>query len=127
MHEHLSQTPDPVRRPRRHRWRPRLPALVGTCPGHRLQLWQGQAQAGVGQHEVVVYLEERQLLTQSRFMFRILRSLSQPLQAWESKRASPETELALELVDAEVPIVPLPLQHTKRGQAAREMMPLRPF
>ena len=37
-----------------------------------------------------------------------------------------ETELALEVVDTEVPIVPLPLQHTTRGQAAREMMPLRP-
>jgi hypothetical protein len=42
-------------------------------------------------------------------------------------KASLETELALELVEAEVPIMPLPLQPTKRGQAAREMMPLRPF
>ena len=52
----------------------------------------------------------------------MLRSLSQPLQAWEWMRAPLETELALELVDTEVPIVPLPLQHTKGGQAAREMM-----
>jgi hypothetical protein len=59
--------------------------------------------------------------------YQTLRSLSQPLQTWECMRASLETELALELVDAEVPIVPFPLQHTKRGQAAREMMPLRPF
>jgi hypothetical protein len=58
---------------------------------------------------------------------RILRSVCQPLQAWECKRASRETELALDLVEAEVPIVPFPLSHTKRGQTAREMMPLRPF
>ena len=58
---------------------------------------------------------------------RVLRSASQPLQGRKHTGATSQTELALELVDAEVPIVPLPLQHTKRGQAAREMMPLRPF
>ena len=42
-------------------------------------------------------------------------------------RASLETELALQFVDAELPIVPLPLQYTKGDQAAREMVPLRPF
>jgi hypothetical protein len=59
--------------------------------------------------------------------YQTLRSSSQPLQAWECMRASLETELSLEFVKAEVSIVPLPLQHTKRDQAAREMMPLRPF
>jgi hypothetical protein len=69
MHEHLSHTPDPVRQPRCQRRRPRLPALDGTRARHQLQLWQGEAQAGVGQPEVVAYMEERQLLAQSRFVF----------------------------------------------------------
>jgi hypothetical protein len=41
--------------------------------------------------------------------------------------ASLEIELSLAFVDAEVPIVPLPLQHTQCDQAARELMPVRPF
>src|SRR5919197_2546866 len=39
-------------------------------------------------------------------------------------RASLETELSLEFVDAEVPIVSLALQHTKGDQAAGDVMPL---
>lgn len=62
-------TPHPIRQPRGHRRRPRLPALDGTCARHRLQLWQSQAHAGGGQHEVVLGVEERPLLTQPRFVF----------------------------------------------------------
>jgi hypothetical protein len=41
--------------------------------------------------------------------------------------ASLDTELPLEFVDAELAIMPLPLQHTKRDQAAGEMLLLSPF
>jgi hypothetical protein len=58
-----------IRQPGRHRWCPRLPTLDGTCPGHWLQLWQGQAQAGVGQDKIMIRVEECQLLTQPRFVF----------------------------------------------------------
>jgi hypothetical protein len=43
--------------------------LDGPGPGHGLELWQRQAQAGVGQDKVVANMEERQLLTQARFVF----------------------------------------------------------
>jgi hypothetical protein len=69
IHEDFSHTPPPVRQPRRHRRRPRLPALDGTRARYRLQLWQGQAQAGVGQNKIVVRVEQSQLLTQPRFVF----------------------------------------------------------
>ena len=41
-------------------------------------------------------------------------------------RAPLETELALEFVDAELPIMSLPLQHTKSDEAAGHMMLLSP-
>jgi hypothetical protein len=69
IEQHFSQTPHSIRQPRCHRWRPRLPALDGTGPGHGLELWQGQAQAGMGQHKIVVGVEQSQLLAQSRFVF----------------------------------------------------------
>jgi hypothetical protein len=69
IQEDFSQTPNPVRQPRCHRRRPRLPALEDTRARHRLQLWQGQAQAGMGQNKIVVCVEQSQLLTQSRFVF----------------------------------------------------------
>jgi len=69
----------------------------------------------------------RPIRVQAHCLSQTLRSSSQPLQTGKCMRTSLETEVALELADAEVAIVPLPLQHTKRGQAAREMMPLRPF
>jgi hypothetical protein len=59
VHQDLSQTPYPIRQPRRHCRRPRLPALSGTRTGHGLELRQGHAQAGVGQHEVMIGMEER--------------------------------------------------------------------
>ena len=43
-----------------------------------------------------------------------LRSSSKPLQCWEGMVASLETELPLELVDTELPIIAFPLQHTER-------------
>jgi hypothetical protein len=58
-----------VRQSCRHGRRPRLPALGGTGAGHWLELWQGHAQAGVGQDKIVVGVEQSQLLTQSRFVF----------------------------------------------------------
>jgi hypothetical protein len=42
-----------------------------------------------------------------------LRSSSEPLQAWEDLGPSIETELPLKFVDAEVPTIALPFQHTK--------------
>jgi hypothetical protein len=55
-----------------------------------------------------------------------LRSSSQLLPAWECMRASLETALSLEGVEAEVPLAPLPLPHTQGHPAAREMLPWRP-
>jgi hypothetical protein len=81
---------------------------AATCPqGKQRRKWQPE-KAVAGQEQT-------------------LRSSSQPLQAWECMRASLETELALQFVKAELPIGPLPLQHTKGDEAAREMVPLRPF
>jgi hypothetical protein len=59
----FSQAPHMVGQSRRHRRRPRLPPLDGCRLGDRIELGQRQAQAGVRQHEVVVHLEHRQLLT----------------------------------------------------------------
>src|SRR5919198_1650133 len=56
-----------------------------------------------------------------------LRSSPQPLQSWECMGASLETELPLEFVEAELAIMPLPLQHTTGDQAAGEMLLLSPF
>ena len=56
VHQYLSHTPDAIGQARRHCWRPRLPALTGF---HRVHLiGQRQAQARVGQHEIVVALEQ---------------------------------------------------------------------
>jgi hypothetical protein len=55
-----------------------------------------------------------------------LRSSSYPLQRWEYKGASLETELSLEFVDAEVPIMSFPLQHTEGDEAAGHVMLLSP-
>jgi hypothetical protein len=51
-----------------------------------------------------------------------LRSSSYPLQSWEYKGASLETELSFELIDAEVPIMSFPLQHAKRDKAIGHVM-----
>jgi len=58
--------PPPVRPARCHCWRPRRPALEAPRARYRLRLWQGEAQAGVGQHEVGVGVEACQLLPQAR-------------------------------------------------------------
>jgi uncharacterized protein YjbI with pentapeptide repeats len=42
-----------------------------------------------------------------------LRSSSKPLQSWEGMVASLETELPLEVVDTQLPIIAFPLQHTE--------------
>jgi hypothetical protein len=50
VHQYLSHTPDAIGQARRHRRRPRLPALTGF---HRVHpIGQRQAQARVGQHEI---------------------------------------------------------------------------
>ena len=54
---------------RRHRRRPRLPPLDSLGLGDRLQLGQGQTQAGVGQHKIMIGVEQSQLLTQPGFVF----------------------------------------------------------
>jgi hypothetical protein len=56
-----------------------------------------------------------------------LRSAPQPLQRWESQAAAPQTEEPLEFVDAQVPLMSFVLQHTKSGETAGHMMPLRPL
>jgi hypothetical protein len=56
----------------------------------------------------------------------MLRSASYPLQSWESTGASLETELSLEFVNAEVPIMACPLQHTKGDEAAGHVMLVSP-
>jgi hypothetical protein len=55
-----------------------------------------------------------------------LRSSSYALQSGECKRASLETELSLQLVDAEVPIRSFPLQHAKGDEAAGHVVLLSP-
>ena len=52
---------------RRHRWRAQPPHLSRTraLGGHRFG--ERQAQTGMGQHEVVIDLEQRQLIPQARF------------------------------------------------------------
>ena len=56
-----------------------------------------------------------------------LRSSPQALQSWEYHRTALETELAFEFVDAQMVILPFPLQHTKRDQATGDMMQLCPL
>ena len=56
---------------------------------------------------------------------RVLRSASQPLQGRKRTGATSQTELALELVDTELALMPFPLQDTEGDQATGEMMPLR--
>jgi hypothetical protein len=56
-----------------------------------------------------------------------LRSSPQPLQGWESDGSTFETEGPLEFVDTEASCMPFLLQHTKRYQAAHDMMPLSLF
>ena len=58
-----------IREPGRHCRRPRLPTFDGARLGDRFEPRQGQAQVRVGQHEVVIHLEQRQLLTQPGFVF----------------------------------------------------------
>jgi len=67
IHQHLSQAPHPSCQASGHGGCPLLPSCDGPCPfGH---LEQGNAQARVGQHEVVVCLKESQLMTQPSFVF----------------------------------------------------------
>jgi len=56
-----------------------------------------------------------------------LRSASQALPSREGAGLSLATELAFELIDGELPIMSLALQHTKGAQAAGDVMPLRPL
>src|SRR5215510_1064370 len=56
------------------------------------------------------------------FTWQWLRRSSYPLQNWEYKGASLETELSLEVVDAEVQIMSFPLQHAKGDKAAGHVM-----
>ena len=53
--------------------------------------------------------------------------MPQALQGWESDGAALETELALDFIDAELPIMSFPLQHTKSHQATGHMMQLSPL
>jgi hypothetical protein len=61
------------------------------------------------------------------YIFRGLRSASQPLQSREHQGATLATKPPLEFVDTEGLFMPFPLQHTKRHQAAGEVMQLRPL
>jgi hypothetical protein len=56
----------------------------------------------------------------------VLRSASQPLQGWKNNGAAAVTELALELVDTELALMPFPLQDTEGDQATGHVMQLRP-
>ena len=65
-HQHFSQTPDMIGETRRQRRCVLSPALPRLYPMGRIG--SGQAQAVVRQHEVMVRVENRQLLTQSCFV-----------------------------------------------------------
>jgi hypothetical protein len=56
-----------------------------------------------------------------------LRNASQPLQSRENEESALETEAPLELIDAQVPFMPFPLQHTKGDETASHMMQLCPL
>jgi len=56
-----------VGEPRRHGWRTRPPLLGRTAAMGRLRLGQGPAYARMGQTEIVVTVEHRQLLQQPVF------------------------------------------------------------
>jgi hypothetical protein len=71
VHQHFSQAPHMIRQSRRHGWRPRLPPLDRARLRNRIQLGQGQSQTRVGQHKVMIRLEDRQLLSQPGFVFYI--------------------------------------------------------
>ena len=57
----------------------------------------------------------------------MLRSASQPLQGRKRTGATSQTELALELVDTELALMPFPLQDTEGDQATGDVMQLRPL
>ncbi len=57
----------------------------------------------------------------------MLRSAPQSLQRWESHERAPQTEEPLAFVDAQVALMSFVLQHTKGGETAGHMMPLRPL
>jgi hypothetical protein len=65
--EYLSQAPDMIGQSGGHGRCPWLPLYDYTRPGDGLGQWQ--AQAGMGQTEVVVHMEQGQLLTQPSFVF----------------------------------------------------------
>ncbi len=53
-------------------------------------------------------------LPQPPYRVRVLRSASQPLQGRKRTGATSQTELALELVDTELALMPFPLQDAER-------------
>jgi hypothetical protein len=52
----------------------------------------------------------------------VLRSASQPLQGGKNKGAAAETELAFELIDTELTLMPFSLQDTEGDQATGDVM-----
>ena len=57
----------------------------------------------------------------------VLRNASQALERRECNGASLETEVPLEFVDTQAPVLTFPLQHTEGGETAGDMMQLRPL
>src|SRR5712691_9207536 len=67
--QHLPQRPDVVGQPRRHRWRLGLPPLGRAAAVGGLGLRQGQAQAGMGQTEIIVHMIQGELLAYAVLTF----------------------------------------------------------
>jgi hypothetical protein len=90
------------------------PAHEGVCPLPRTA-WVSRGSAALAGLKRRVYSDRR------------LCSASQPLQGRKNTGSTSQTELALEVVDTEVALLPFPLQGTKGHHAMGDMMQLRPF
>src|SRR5262249_54418159 len=110
--EHLTQRPDMVSEPRRHRRRTGPPLRRRAAAAGRVGMGQGPAYALMGQKELVVTVEHGQLLPQPVFAL--------------AQRADPSPDRGHMLTDGEIEPVTVGRRVTPSTTAPKRRMKLSP-